>query len=281
MASGVPRAPIQVKASSTDDTVMQQEFPESSTTATPKPPTPPGSAPAHTSPILHLDVSREHDCEPWQRNMFPGSPYRSSNTRAIVRSLKPSRRGGRAYAPHQVPMVAARQTAPNALATLIAHAAGLRAHELLTLARLAERPPDVRPARPEKFDGRPGTDYTVVGKGGLARLVRIPDDLAERLEKRRLDHPGTGHRPRYPLPVALRRRRRRGLEPQLLPRLAQRARLEPRRPRRPLPSARHARIVRGGRAPPHRHVLAQAQVSSRPRVPPDAGPERRRLISAQ
>ena len=101
----------------------------------------------------------------------------------IVRSLKPSRKGGRAYAPHQVPMVAARQTAPNALATLIAHAAGLRAHELLTLARPAEQPPDVRPARPEKFDGRPGTDYTVVGKGGLVRLVRVPDELAERLEE--------------------------------------------------------------------------------------------------
>ena len=107
----------------------------------------------------------------------------------IVRSLKPSRKGGRAYAPHQVPMVAARQTAPNALATLIAHAAGLRAHELLTLARPAEQPPDVRPARPEKFDGRPGTDYTVVGKGGLVRLVRVPDDLAERLDGRRFDEP--------------------------------------------------------------------------------------------
>ena len=108
---------------------------------------------------------------------------------AIVRSLRPTRRVGRAYARHQVPMVAARQTAPNALATLIAHAAGLRAHELLTLARPAERPPDVRPARPEKFDGRPGTDYTVVGKGGLVRLVRIPDELAGRLEERRLDEP--------------------------------------------------------------------------------------------
>ena len=107
----------------------------------------------------------------------------------IVRSLKPTRRHGRAYAPHQIPMVAARQTEPNALATLIAHAAGLRAHELLTLAPPAERPPDVRPARPEKFDGRPGTDYTVVGKGGLVRLVRVPDDLAERLEERRFDQP--------------------------------------------------------------------------------------------
>ena len=105
----------------------------------------------------------------------------------VVRSLKPTRKEGRAYARHQIPMVAARQTARNALATLIAYAAGLRAHELLTLARPDERSPDVRPARPEKFHGRPGTDYTVVGKGGLVRLVRIPEDLAARLEKRRLD----------------------------------------------------------------------------------------------
>ena len=105
----------------------------------------------------------------------------------VVRSLKPTLREGRAYARHQVPMVAARQNARNALATLVAYAAGLRAHELLTLARPAERPPDIRPARAEKFDGRPGTDYTVVGKGGLVRLVRIPDELAARLEERRRD----------------------------------------------------------------------------------------------
>jgi len=105
----------------------------------------------------------------------------------VVHSLKPTVKKGRAYAPHQVPMVAARQNARNALATLVAYAAGLRAHELLTLARPDERPPDVRPARPEKFDGRPGVDYTVVGKGGLVRLVRVPDDLAARLEERRLD----------------------------------------------------------------------------------------------
>ncbi|MXY16139.1 MAG: site-specific integrase [Acidobacteria bacterium] len=82
-----------------------------------------------------------------------------------------------------------RNSPRNGLATLIAYAAGLRAHELLTLARPDERPPDVRPARLEKFDGRPGTDYTVVGKGGLVRVVRIPDDLAARLEERRLDEP--------------------------------------------------------------------------------------------
>ena len=75
------------------------------------------------------------------------------------------------------------------LSTLIAHAVGLRAHELLTIARPAEQPPDRRPARPEKFAGRPGRDYTVVGKGGLVRLVRLPDHLADRLEERRRDEP--------------------------------------------------------------------------------------------
>ena len=107
----------------------------------------------------------------------------------VVRSEKPRRRGGRAYTPQQVRMVAAAQRQRNGLSTLIAHAAGLRAHELFTLARPDEQPPDVRPARPEKFAGRSGRDYTVIGKGGLVRLVRVPDDLAERLEAVRRDEP--------------------------------------------------------------------------------------------
>ena len=107
----------------------------------------------------------------------------------VVRSLRPRRTGGRAYRPEQVRMVAASQNARNGLSTLIAHAAGLRSHELLTIARPAEQPPDPRPARPEKFAGRPGRDYTVVGKGGLVRLVRLPDRLADRLEERRRDEP--------------------------------------------------------------------------------------------
>ena len=86
-------------------------------------------------------------------------------------------------------MIAGAQRAHNALATEIAHAAGLRAHALFTLARPEEQPPDRRPTRREKFAGRPGRDYTVAGKGGLIRMVRIPDQLAERLEERRLDEP--------------------------------------------------------------------------------------------
>ena len=108
---------------------------------------------------------------------------------AVVRSLKPHRTVGRAYRPEQIRMVAAAQNARNGLSTLIAHAAGLRAHELFTIARPEEQPPDRRPARAEKFAGRPGRDYTVVGKGGLVRLVRLPDDLAGRLEERRRGAP--------------------------------------------------------------------------------------------
>ena len=107
----------------------------------------------------------------------------------VVRSAKPRRAGGRAYRPEQIGMVAAAQNARNGLSTLIAHAAGLRSHELLTLARPGEQPPDLRPSRPEKFAGRPGRNYTVIGKGGLVRLVRLPHDLADRLEQRRREEP--------------------------------------------------------------------------------------------
>ena len=107
----------------------------------------------------------------------------------VVRSTKPRRTGGRAYTAEQIRMVAAAQNARNGLSTLIVHAAGLRAHELFTLARPEEQPPDVRPARPEKFASRPGRDYTVAGKGGLVRLVRVPNHLADRLEAVRRDEP--------------------------------------------------------------------------------------------
>lgn len=98
----------------------------------------------------------------------------------------------RAYTREQVAMIAQHQTERNALATEIAYAAGLRAHELLTLQRIEERRPDKRPAHEGKFrGGREGVAYTVHGKGGLVREVRLPAHLAERLEARRLDAPRT------------------------------------------------------------------------------------------
>ena len=94
--------------------------------------------------------------------------------------------------------VAARRDPRNAFATQIVHASGIRAHELLTLGRPGEQPPDDRRERSHltgtaaegmKFAGRNGVVYTVVGKGGLVREVLLLHQLAECLEERRLDAP--------------------------------------------------------------------------------------------
>lgn len=97
----------------------------------------------------------------------------------------------RLYTRDQIALIVARQSQHNALATEIAYAAGLRAHELLTLRRIHHQAPDERPAHALKFVGiRDETiSYTVYGKGGLTREVRIPITLAKRLEAIRLVEP--------------------------------------------------------------------------------------------
>jgi len=97
----------------------------------------------------------------------------------------------RAYTPAQAQAVSDRQSETHQLSTQIAYAAGLRAHELLTLARVEERNPDKRPALNSKWAGREGQLYTVQGKGGLIRHVLIPNDLVEQLEQRRFNNPVT------------------------------------------------------------------------------------------
>lgn len=90
----------------------------------------------------------------------------------------------RAYSHAQVRLIANAQTPANALATEIAHAAGLRAHELLTLRRHGEQMVSDRGQwRSDRFSGRKeGVVYLVQGKGGLVREVLIPNHLAIRLE---------------------------------------------------------------------------------------------------
>jgi integrase len=108
---------------------------------------------------------------------------------AVIKSEHQQVLEARAYTSEQVSMIAERQTEKHALASEIAHAAGLRAHELITLAPATERQADERPALESKFEGREGVLYTVEGKGGLVREVMIPKDLADRLEARRFDEP--------------------------------------------------------------------------------------------
>lgn len=115
----------------------------------------------------------------------------------------------RIYTRNQIALITARQSPANALATEIAHAAGLRAHELLTLQRAHRQLPDERPAHPNKFHGiKDGSlAYTVQGKGGLRREVRLPLELVRRLEPLRLrEQPrevrdrGVVYRQHYDLP---------------------------------------------------------------------------------
>lgn len=115
----------------------------------------------------------------------PGEPL------PVIKSEHQQALESRAYTAAQVDRIVDAQTPKNSLATEIAYAAGLRAHELLTLQPAGERGADQRPALDTKFAGREGEryTYTVEGKGGLVREVCIPRDLAERLEARRLDTP--------------------------------------------------------------------------------------------
>lgn len=122
------------------------------------------------------------------------APERSPATHAPGQPNNLGRRlseQSRLYTRQQIALITERQEAHNALATEIAAATGLRAHELLALRRLHHRAPDERPAHELKFSGiRENTiGYTVHGKGGLTREVRIPLELARRLEVTRLQEP--------------------------------------------------------------------------------------------
>jgi len=110
-------------------------------------------------------------------------------TLPVVKSELQTIQSSRAYTTEQVREVVAHQTPHNAISTEIAHAAGLRAHELLTIRPTAERPADPRPAHEAKFEGREGVSYTVTGKGGLVREIQLPRELSERLEGCRLPEP--------------------------------------------------------------------------------------------
>jgi len=113
----------------------------------------------------------------------------AKDTLTVIKADVQQELTGRAYTPEQIEIVAEHQTVRHSLATEIAYDAGLRASELYTLAPVAERGADDRPALASKFEERSGERYTVKGKGGLVREVVISHELAQRLEDRRLDEP--------------------------------------------------------------------------------------------
>ena len=108
----------------------------------------------------------------------------------IVCSSKESTLSTRSYTPAQVDRIAHAQSEANSLATRLAYHAGLRAHELLTLRPAGERSASGhRQWSAERFTGREGDRYTVVGKGGLVREVVLSRELVTALEARRLEVP--------------------------------------------------------------------------------------------
>ena len=108
----------------------------------------------------------------------------------VVKSNKETILSTRSYTPAQVERIASAQTERNSLATQIAYAAGLRAHELLTLRPASERQASThREWSTDRFSGRSGERYTVEGKGGLVREVLLSKTLSDRLKARRLTEP--------------------------------------------------------------------------------------------
>ena len=108
----------------------------------------------------------------------------------VVRSDRESALSTRGYTPAQVERIASAQSETNGLATRLAYHAGLRAHELFTLRPAGERSASGhRQWSADRFAGREGVRYTVVGKGGLVREVLLTRELAAAVEARRLEEP--------------------------------------------------------------------------------------------
>ena len=109
---------------------------------------------------------------------------------SVVKSEKETSLSTRSYTRAQVARIASAQSERNNLATQIAHCAGLRAHELLTIRPASEQQASThREWSPDRFIGREGERYTVAGKGGLVREVLLSNELSLRLETKRLVEP--------------------------------------------------------------------------------------------
>lgn len=109
----------------------------------------------------------------------------------MIRAQIKTCRTSRSYSPDEITRVIEHQSEKNALSTVIAFFAGLRAHELATLRRSDEcQPSDRRQWDSRRFAGLNNVSvYIVTGKGGLRRQVALPETVANALECRRLETP--------------------------------------------------------------------------------------------
>ncbi|WP_052447979.1 integrase domain-containing protein [Vibrio rotiferianus] len=96
----------------------------------------------------------------------------------------------RSYTSPQVTEICRHMSERNSFSVRLAHSAGLRAHELLTITRASENSPsNTRSWSEDRFSGREGVTYLVTGKGGLRREVQISRELSVELESKRLSSP--------------------------------------------------------------------------------------------
>ena len=115
------------------------------------------------------------------------------NLDKISSTREPPKLVPRAYSHDQVKLIIKHSSDRQALSTAIAYQAGLRASELLTISRAIDRPVTHRTNEwsSERFTGgrEQWNTYTVIGKGGLPREVKLSDELAQRLEQHRHAEP--------------------------------------------------------------------------------------------
>lgn len=109
----------------------------------------------------------------------------------MIRSQIKTCRTSRSYSPDEIARLIEHQSEKNALSTVIAYFAGLRAHELATLRRSDESQPSARRQWDiRRFAGLDNVEiYIVTGKGGLRRQVALPKALAKTLECHRMQAP--------------------------------------------------------------------------------------------
>ena len=100
----------------------------------------------------------------------------------------------RAYSTNEIQKIIEHQNPHNALSTKIVAETGIRAKELMSLQKIELQPISDRSSGKRvwsgnRFLGRGGISYSVIGKGGLIREVRMSKELSQELEKKCFESP--------------------------------------------------------------------------------------------